>query len=136
MKERWYTRPFDDGPSENTGKILDILKKYNAKATFFVTGTNKGYNSNIKRAFDEGNYGLHTYTHKYSIYASEATYYDDLGKVSDMVQDITGVRTLISGSWRIKQYGKQKLCVWNNVKTCQVSPVKRLQVLRLECIFR
>lgn len=85
---------FDDGPSENTGKILDILKKYNAKGTFFVTGTNKGYNSNIKRAFDEGNtIGLHTYTHKYSIYASESTYYDDLGKVSDMVQDITGVRT-------------------------------------------
>ena len=29
---------FDDGPSENTDKILKILKKYDAKATFFVTG--------------------------------------------------------------------------------------------------
>ena len=32
---------FDDGPSENTGKILDILKEKNAKATFFVTGNNQ-----------------------------------------------------------------------------------------------
>ena len=29
---------FDDGPSQNTDRILKILKKYNAKATFFVTG--------------------------------------------------------------------------------------------------
>mgnify|MGYP002508218763 CR=1 FL=1 len=29
---------FDDGPSENTAKILDILKERNIKATFFVTG--------------------------------------------------------------------------------------------------
>ena len=34
---------FDDGPSENTQKVLDILDKYNAKATFFVTGTNEEY---------------------------------------------------------------------------------------------
>ena len=29
---------FDDGPSENTKKIIDILAGYNAKATFFITG--------------------------------------------------------------------------------------------------
>ena len=35
---------FDDGPSsENTPIILDTLEKYNARATFFVTGTNAGY---------------------------------------------------------------------------------------------
>ena len=31
---------FDDGPSFNTEKILDILDRYNVKATFFVIGTN------------------------------------------------------------------------------------------------
>ena len=41
---------FDDGPSENTDKVLKILKKYDAKATFFVTGNNQKYNdSNSKR---------------------------------------------------------------------------------------
>lgn len=34
---------FDDGPSENTDKVLKILKKYDAKATFFVTGNNQKY---------------------------------------------------------------------------------------------
>ena len=32
---------FDDGPSMNTQKVLDILAVYDAKATFFVTGTNE-----------------------------------------------------------------------------------------------
>lgn len=85
---------FDDGPSQNTADILDILKKYNAKATFFVTGCNQKYNYNIKRAFDEGHtIGLHTYTHDYSIYASEDTFYDDLNKVSNMVEGITGQKS-------------------------------------------
>ena len=84
---------FDDGPSQNTAKILDILKKYGAKATFFVTGNGRGYNSYIKRAYDEGHaIGLHTYTHNYSIYTSEETYFDDLDKVGDMVSGIIGHR--------------------------------------------
>lgn len=83
---------FDDGPSENTGKILDILKEYNAKATFFVTGNNQEHDDMIKRAHDEGHsIGLHTYTHDYaSVYASEEAYFDDLKKVSDLVETITG----------------------------------------------
>ncbi len=32
---------FDDGPSNNTAQILDLLKKYQVKATFFVTGKGK-----------------------------------------------------------------------------------------------
>ena len=41
---------FDDGPSENTDKVLKILKKYDAKATFFVTGNNQKYNDSIRKA--------------------------------------------------------------------------------------
>jgi Polysaccharide deacetylase len=32
---------FDDGPSENTQKVLDILDQYDAKATFFIRGRNR-----------------------------------------------------------------------------------------------
>ena len=84
---------FDDGPSENTDKILKILKKYDAKATFFVTGNNQKYNSSIKKAADQGNtIALHTYTHDYAnVYSSTTTaYFEDLQKVSDMVKQITG----------------------------------------------
>ncbi len=83
---------FDDGPSENTDKILKILKQYNAKATFFVTGNNQAYNSSIKKAFNQGHtIGLHTYSHDYAkIYASTDAYFADLQQVSDMVKSITG----------------------------------------------
>lgn len=39
----------DDGPSKNTQAVLDILDKYNAKATFFVTGAMPEYKDMIKR---------------------------------------------------------------------------------------
>lgn len=83
---------FDDGPSENTGKILKILEKYDAKATFFVTGNGQADNHYIKEAYDQGNaIGLHTYTHDYSyVYSSVDNYFQDLQQISDMVKDITG----------------------------------------------
>lgn len=83
---------FDDGPSENTDKILKILKKYDAKATFFVTGNNQKYNSSITKAYKQGNtIALHTYSHDYAtLYASTDAYFEDLQKVSDMVKQLTG----------------------------------------------
>lgn len=81
---------FDDGPSYDiTPKVLDILKKYNIKATFFVIGR-ENLDNIIKRAYDEGHtIGLHSYTHNYSIYKSSKTYFDDLNKISDKVYNIT-----------------------------------------------
>ena len=83
---------FDDGPSANTQKILDILDVYGAKATFFVTGNNKPYNHLIKTAHDKGHtIALHTYSHDYkTVYASPEAYFDDLTKVGNMVKDIIG----------------------------------------------
>jgi len=70
---------------------LDILDKYDAKATFFVTGNGQKYNSYIKEAYDAGHtIGLHTYSHNYSIYTSEETYFEDLTKIGNMVKDIIG----------------------------------------------
>lgn len=82
---------FDDGPSANTAKILKILDQYNAKATFFVTGNSSKYRYLIKEAHDAGHtIGLHTYSHNYSIYKSVDTYFDDLTKVHDMVENLIG----------------------------------------------
>jgi peptidoglycan/xylan/chitin deacetylase (PgdA/CDA1 family) len=88
---------FDDGPSENTYKILDILDQYNAKATFFVTGSGQAYNDAIVQAQQKGHtIGLHTYTHNYSqIYASDEAYFADLQQISDMVENLTGVKSTI-----------------------------------------
>lgn len=57
---------FDDGPHpKETPKILDILKKYDAKATFFVVGKHvKWYPDSVIRAQNEGHeIGNHTFTH-------------------------------------------------------------------------
>ena len=57
---------FDDGPSKFTPQILDCLAAHNAKATFFVVGTNTNANPAIvKRAYDMGmEIGNHTMHHK------------------------------------------------------------------------
>lgn len=83
---------FDDGPSENTQKIMDILAKYNAKATFFVTGRNPNYNYLIKDAYNAGHtIALHTYSHDYqTVYSSVDAYFDDLNKVGQMVKNEIG----------------------------------------------
>lgn len=82
---------FDDGPSDNTAKILKILDQYNAKATFFVTGNNQKYNYLITKAHNAGHtIGLHTYSHDYSIYSSVDTYFNDLNKIGSMVKGLTG----------------------------------------------
>ena len=86
---------FDDGPSENTLKILDILKKANAKATFFVVGTSKlDY---IKKSYAEGHtIGLHANSHEYGkIYKSEDAFFSDMSKLSEKVKNLIGVETKI-----------------------------------------
>ena len=73
----------DDGPSDNTQAVLDILDKYNAKATFFVTGEMPEYKDMIKAAYDKGHtIGMHTYSHDYAkVYASVDAYFQDLDQI-------------------------------------------------------
>ncbi len=58
---------FDDGPDEYTGEILNALKKYNYKATFFVIGKKaEKMPEMIKKINDEGHViGNHSYSHHY-----------------------------------------------------------------------
>lgn len=84
---------FDDGPSENTGAILDILKQYNVKATFFVIGkTDQASLDLYKRIVDEGNsIGIHSYTHKYTqVYASMESFQNDVLSLRDHLKAVTG----------------------------------------------
>lgn len=87
---------FDDGPSDNTPKVLDILDRYGAKATFFVIKT-KGYDDVYRDIVERGHtLALHSYTHDYSqIYRSNNAYFDDLGKLSDFIYDLTGERSTL-----------------------------------------
>ena len=95
-KRRIAYLTFDDGPSENTRKILDILDKYNVKATFFVI-YHKGMESEYKEIVNRGHtIALHSYTHSYrKIYKSEDAFFDDLQQIHDYVQSVTGVDSRI-----------------------------------------
>lgn len=82
---------FDDGPSPNTPYILDILKKYNVKATFFVTGQHESSFSYIERIHREGHtIAAHTYSHKWEIYTSVDSYFADLDKINSVINKYTG----------------------------------------------
>ncbi len=86
---------FDDGPSGNTLKILDILDAYGIKGTFFVSGTgNRSYMSQITARGHA--IGLHTMTHNYSVvYKDINSYLTDIKQISDVVYKNTGVRSNI-----------------------------------------
>ena len=83
---------FDDGPSAHTQEVLDILDTYSIKATFFVTGINPDYLDMIGECYRRGHtIGMHTYTHDYAqVYASVDAYWEDLGKISDVVREQIG----------------------------------------------
>lgn len=83
---------FDDGPSANTDRILDILNQYGVKATFFVVGKD-GYADQYRRIVEDGHtLAMHSYSHKYSeIYASVDAYSEDLTKLHDFLYELTGV---------------------------------------------
>ncbi len=85
---------FDDGPTGNTAALLDILKKYDVKATFFVVGNNP---SMMARIVDEGHsIGIHSVTHNYrQIYASQEAYFADLLQMQQNILDATGVTTTL-----------------------------------------
>ena len=84
---------FDDGPSDQTGEILDILKEHNVKATFFVIGRNERYYPMYKRIVEEGHtLAIHSYSHEYStIYASYDNFVNDVEELRKLLYDVTGV---------------------------------------------
>lgn len=84
---------FDDGPSENTVKILDFLKANHLKATFFVLGK-ENEDAIYKRIVDEGHtLAIHSNTHQYNeIYKSVDNFMKDIEALSDHLERVTGVR--------------------------------------------
>ncbi len=89
---------FDDGPSSLTPQVLDVLDKYNIKATFFVTyqeseDLQKYYSEIVERGHT---IAVHTACHDYEdIYKSVYAYIDDFYKIYDHIYEETGVRSTL-----------------------------------------
>ena len=88
---------FEDGPSDHTGEILDILAQYDVKATFFVVGKEDEESQALyQRIADEGHtLGMHSYSNKYSqIYQSDEAFEEDFERLRDELHQVTGVNSI------------------------------------------
>ena len=83
---------FDDGPGKYTQGLLDVLDKYNVKATFFVTNTHPDYQNMIAEEAKRGHtVAIHSASHKYNqIYTSEQAFFDDLEQMNSIIKAQTG----------------------------------------------
>lgn len=92
-KEKIIAITFDDGPTHVTTSVLDVLKKYNVKAAFFLVGRRVHENAGlVKRIYEEGHLvGNHSYSHDFWFpnYASKRIY-KELYDTSKIIKEITG----------------------------------------------
>ena len=91
---------FDDGPSENTDRILEILDQCDVKAAFFVSaqfGTQEERAQRLRSILEHGHtLGLHTYSHDYEkIYASVDSFLSDLNRINEEVYAATGYQATL-----------------------------------------
>ena len=93
VEKKYIALTFDDGPSTTTGDVLDVLEKYNVKASFFLIGNNissetEGY---VKRAYDMGcEIGNHSKSHPDMSAMSEEEILEEVDYVNDYILKITG----------------------------------------------
>lgn len=86
---------FDDGPVENTLKILDVLDKYQAKAAFFCIGKNIERKPEVfKEIIDRGHMvGNHTYSHTRKMgFINHEQFYSEIQKCNAIAEEVSGLK--------------------------------------------
>lgn len=87
---------FDDGPSQKvTPKVLEILKKYDVEATFFVLGKMVDENPEIlKTIYEDGHFiGSHGYSHNIKkLYSSETAFIEELQKTENSMRNALDIQ--------------------------------------------
>ncbi len=92
--ERVCFLTFDDGPSANTDRVLDILDRYGVKATFFVVGkTGEADQARMREIVDRGHaVGMHSWSHDYKkVYASVEAFLEEFDQLYQWIHEVTGV---------------------------------------------
>ncbi|KAI9279835.1 hypothetical protein BY458DRAFT_553616 [Sporodiniella umbellata] len=123
-KERTWSLTFDDGPSEFTNELLDILDNLNVKATFCVMGAHaKKYPDVIKRAYEAGHQiASHTYSHAHLMSLSNEDIVYEIRATEDAIEKAIGVKPKYirppygEADQRVKALLKQmgyKVLMWN-----------------------
>lgn len=85
---------FDDGPSQYTADILNILKEHDVPATFFMQGINlqqAQWQDDVKRASEEGHYiGAHSMTHNYQALYGQQQFVPEMEDTLKIIDDLIG----------------------------------------------
>ncbi|MGL5312864.1 MAG: polysaccharide deacetylase family protein [Peptostreptococcaceae bacterium] len=119
---------FDDGPHpKETNQVLDVLKKYDVKATFFIAGKHANwYQEPLVRASKEGHeIGNHTFTHPDISNLSSSQIEDEIIKCEEILVKLTGKKPTLFrppyGSYRkedlakIAQKFNYKIVLWSTI---------------------
>ncbi|MGO4546134.1 polysaccharide deacetylase family protein [Paenibacillus sp. 2TAB23] len=96
LVEKEIALTFDDGPDPvYTAQLLDLLARYNAKATFFIVGSHaEGQEHLLRRMKDEGhNLGVHNYVHKSNWLMRPRTVKRQIERTLDIIEHATGSRS-------------------------------------------
>lgn len=112
---------FDDGPNYNTSKVIDVLNKYDIKATFFVLGSRAINNKNIlKKMADSGmEIGNHTYNHLLLTKYDENKIRSEIEDTSEVIYSATKKRPkLLRPSYgsvnnKIKKVANMPIIIWD-----------------------
>ena len=82
---------FDDGPSDDTGELLDTLADYDIKGTFFTTLHDNDHAKNMyRRIVDEGHtLANHTSSHDYGLYDTPEAFFADVDALDQFQKKIT-----------------------------------------------
>ena len=113
---------FDDGPSPNTTRILDILDQYGVKATFFtICSPGEENEESLKRIVSSGNtLAIHSVSHEYSqVYASIDSFKEDVLDMQQWLYEQTGVTT-----WFYRFPGGSS----NKVANCDISDLSLIHI--------
>jgi peptidoglycan/xylan/chitin deacetylase (PgdA/CDA1 family) len=99
---------FDDGPSEATPQLLELLARYSATATFFQCCANVERLPAIARAVRDGGHeiGNHSHTHPYFCFRSPRFMEEDLRHAQQSIESHTGATpTLFRAPFGVRWFG-------------------------------
>lgn len=99
---------WNGGPGYNTQKVLDILTKYNVRATFFVSCNDRNYYSVINSMRNSGHtIGLYTNSQDYAdLYQSADKYEQDIWNLQKIIENQIGAKTFVMRFPGGSDYGK------------------------------
>lgn len=99
---------FDDGPSEGTPELLEILREHRVQATFFVCGMNVARLPEVARSVAAGGHelGNHSWSHPMFSFRTSAFIHSELAQTQNVIEETTGqLPSLFRAPFGVRWFG-------------------------------